>query len=498
MTETSLPLSLYTAEQVREMDRIAIEEKAIPGLTLMQRAAQAAFDILSTQVIKHKRILICCGSGNNGGDGYLLACIAKNNGYDVTVFAACEGDILQGDAKHAYAQWQQASGQIISFEQLSEVLNEVDLIVDALFGTGLARDITGSWAEIINDINGANKPVLAIDIPSGLNANTGNVMGVAIIANQTISFIGLKQGLYTGVGRDYCGDIYFNDLDIPQAIIDAIQPSCEVIAPDCVQQRLPKRAASAHKGQCGHVLLVGGDVGMSGAIQLSAEAAIRSGAGLVSIATRSQHAVEITTHRPELMCHGVEMIEDLQSLLSKVSVVAIGPGLGQSEWAQMMLQTVLASDLPIVVDADALNLISQQNVKRNNWVLTPHPGEAARLLDCYNADIQRDRFVAIKKIAQQYNAVVALKGSGTLVLDNKTQHCFLCRDGNPGMASGGMGDLLTGVIAALIAQGLSLIDATCCGVQLHAHAADQAGLSGERGMIATDLLPFIRQQINEN
>jgi len=498
MTDTSLPLTLYTAEQVREMDRIAIEEKAIPGLVLMQRAAQAAFDVLSRLTIKHKRVLICCGSGNNGGDGYLLACIANTNGYDVTVFTACESNILQGDAKNAYEQWRQVSGKIISLGQLSEALNEVDLVVDALFGTGLARDICGPWAEIVKSINNVNKPVLAIDIPSGLNANTGSVMGVAMKATQTISFIGLKQGLFTGVGRDYCGDIYFSGLDIPKTIIDRVQPSCEVIAPDCVQQRLPKRAASAHKGQCGHVLLVGGDVGMSGAIQLSAEAAARSGAGLVSIATRLQHAVEITTHRPELMCHGVETMEDLKSLLSKASVVAIGPGLGQSEWAQIMLQTVLASDLPIVVDADALTLISQQNVKRNNWVLTPHPGEAARLLECYNEDVQQDRFVAVKNIAQRYNAVVALKGSGTLVLDNKTQDCFLCRDGNPGMASGGMGDLLTGVIAALIGQGLSLIDATCCGVQLHAYAADQASQSGERGMIATDLLPFIRQQINKN
>ncbi|NOY67234.1 MAG: NAD(P)H-hydrate dehydratase [Gammaproteobacteria bacterium] len=498
MSETSLPLTLYTAEQVRELDRIAIEEKAIPGLILMQRAAQATFEILKASWHDATHVLICCGSGNNGGDGYLLACIANKSGYKVTVLAASDEKTLTGDARSACEKWQQESGETIDQEQLLVTLDKVDLVVDALLGTGLTREVSGPWAVLIETINQSGKPVLSVDIPSGLNADTGQVMGVAVRASKTISYIGLKRGMYTACGRDFCGDIYFNNLDVPGEIYGQVKPSCEVIDPACVQQQFQKRLASTHKGQCGHVLLIGGDTGMAGAIQMSAEAAARSGAGLVSIATRSEHATEITIQRPELMCHGVESASDLEKLIKQANVVAIGPGLGQSKWAQDLLQRVMESDLPLVVDADALNLLASHSTKRTNWVLTPHPGEAARLLNCGTAEMQHDRFASVKSIAQQYNAVVVLKGSGSLVFDHNTQNCFLCRDGNPGMATGGMGDILTGVIAALIAQGLTLIDAACCGTQCHAHAADRAAESGERGMMATDLLPFIRQILNEN
>jgi len=496
MSNTSLPLTLYTAEQVRELDRITIEEQGIPGLTLMTRAAAAAFEVLKCGWPDVKRLMVCCGLGNNGGDGYLLASMASQNGYDVTVLVAGDENTLKGDARSAYEHWQRSSGQTINYEQAAMALERIDLVVDALLGTGLAREVQGSLATLIGNLNQSGKPVLAIDIPSGLNADTGQVMGIAIKASKTISYIGLKQGLFTASGRDYCGEVLFDGLGVPDEVMERIKPACRVIDPACMNDLLPQRQASTHKGQCGHVLLIGGDKGMTGAIQMSAEAAARSGAGLVSIATRKEHAVQITTLRPELMCYGVESIVELEKLLINADVIAIGPGLGQSEWAESLLDRVLQSDLPLVVDADALNLLSKKSPGRNNWVLTPHPGEAARLLNGSNAAVQHDRFFSVKAIAEKFNAVTVLKGSGSLVFAPETQDCFLCRDGNPGMASGGMGDILTGVIAGLLAQNLPLIQATCCAVQIHARAADEAAQAGQRGTLATDLLPYIRQLVN--
>jgi len=497
MLTPSLPLTLYTAEQVRELDRIAIEEKGIAGFDLMTRAAQAAFELLQQQWPNARRLLVCCGAGNNGGDGYLLASIACQQGYDVSVLSAAEPSCLQGDAMAAFEQWQQSGGHTITTEQLATAIQGSEVVVDALLGTGLARNVEGSWAGLIETINDSAKPVLAVDIPSGLNANTGQVMSVAIKASCTITFIGVKQGMFTACGRDYCGDIQFHDLAVPAGVYAQHEPSCRVIAADCLQQILPARQASAHKGEFGHVLVIGGDTGMTGAVQMSAEAAARSGAGLVTVATRKAHAVQITALRPELMCHGVEQATELDPLLAKATVVAIGPGLGQSGWAQQLLLRVLESDLPLVVDADALNLISEQSVTRQNWILTPHPGEAARLLACSTQQVQDDRFAAVQAIAEKYNAVTLLKGSGSLVFDPQTHGCHLCREGNPGMASGGMGDVLTGLIAGLLAQGISLHDATCCGVYTHAVAADRVAEVGERGMLATDLLPVIRRLLND-
>ncbi|MBL4744403.1 MAG: NAD(P)H-hydrate dehydratase [Cycloclasticus sp.] len=263
-----------------------------------------------------------------------------------------------------------------------------------------------------------------------------------------------------------------------------------------VKACLPARKKDAHKGDAGHTLLIGGDAGFSGAIRLASEAALRVGSGLVSVATRAEHAASITIARPELMCHGVSGRLDIKQLAKRCQVIAVGPGLGQSAWSNQLFEAALETNLPTVIDADALNLLSQQPRKNNHWVLTPHVGEAARLLNCTTAEIQQDRASAAEQLQEQYGGVVVLKGAGSLVFDG--EEMFICNAGNPGMASGGMGDVLTGVIAGLIAQGLTLFEAAKLGVLVHAMAADYAAKQGERGLLASDLMAPLRELVNEN
>jgi len=487
---------LYMAAQVRELDRLAIEEHGIEGFELMMRAAHAAFEVLKRQWAHANKILLVCGSGNNGGDGYLLASLALQAGIKVNLIDAADIKNLKDDAARAHQHWLQAGGKGWSLSRINDDLFDVDVIVDALLGTGLQRPVSGDWAQLISRINAAHRPVLAIDIASGLNADTGQVMGVAVTADVTISFIGLKRGLFTASGTGISGKVLFNDLDVPPGVYDQITPATSIIDDAERQQLLTPRTADCHKGDCGHVLLVGGNTGMAGAIQMAALAAARTGAGLVSIATRRAHALQITTACPGLMAHAVESIEALQPLIQRADVIAIGPGLGQDAWANMVLDQVLGSGLPQVIDADGLNLLAIKLLQHNRWILTPHPAEAARLLQCSTADVQSDRFTAVADMASQYGGVVVLKGNGTLISESGDDKTWLCRQGNPGMASAGMGDVLTGIIAALVGQGLSLAESARLGVYIHANAADSASIDGQRGLLATDLLPAIRQWVN--
>jgi len=258
---------------------------------------------------------------------------------------------------------------------------------------------------------------------------------------------------------------------------------------------LGRRARDAHKGDFGHILVIGGDHGFSGAARMAGEAALRTGAGLVTVATRPGHAALLNTVRPELMCHGIADAKALAPLLQRATVIAIGPGLGQSPWGRALLNAALETKLPIIVDADALNLLASESARRDNWILTPHPGEAARLLGVSSVDIQSDRFQSAQALQEQYGGVVILKGAGTLIVDAE-QSAAICTAGNPGMATGGMGDVLTGIVAGMVAQGLSLTDAAAAGVCLHAAAADRAAQAGERGLLANDLQIELRLLLN--
>lgn len=480
---------LYQAEQIRAAEAMAFKPHGISSLQLMRQAGQAVFDQLRRRWPQARKLGVCCGVGNNGGDGYVVARLALQAGMQVSLQSVGDVTLLQYDGLACSREFVAAGGQI---QDAIGDFSDCDVIVDALLGIGLNRQTSGELAHLIDAINAANCPVIAVDIPSGLHADTGCALGVAVKADVCVSFIGLKSGLFTAQASDYCGEIVLVSLDFPDALLADFEPVAHLLAET---MPLPRRQRTAHKGYCGHLLLIGGNVGFSGAIRLAAEAALRSGAGLVSVATRAEHAALLNIGRPELMCHGIESTEQLQVLLAKADAVVIGPGLGRDDWAQSLFAQAMATDLPCVIDADALSLLAISPSNRGNCLLTPHPGEAARLLDCSIENVGADRYAAVRQLQQRFDAVSVLKGAGTLVAD--ADNVYVNTSGNPGMASGGMGDVLAGVCGALIAQGLTLGDAAKRAVYVHGKAADLAAAeSGERGLLASDLLAFIRRLLN--
>ncbi len=489
----TLPTEIYSVESVRGIDRCAIDDIGIPGYKLMTRAAQAALARVLQYFPECRNWLVLCGSGNNGGDGYVLARLALLMDINVRVIALSAPGKLTGDAGLAHADFVAAGGTVEKWQGTVE--GGADLIVDAMLGSGLMRDVGGQYAAAVQAINAHKAQVIALDIPTGLNGDSGAVLGIAVKADLTVTFVGLKQGLVLGRGLEHCGVLTFAGLEIPGSCYPKEACMLRRIDLDELAEYLPKRARNAHKGSYGHVLLVGGGPGMPGAARLCGEAALRTGAGLVSLATHPAHSAQIAASRPELICHPLVSAKGLESLLAAATVVALGPGLGQSEWAQELFETVVQSDLPLVVDADALNLLARNPQQRTNWVLTPHPGEAARLLGITTEQVQSDRVAALNALQEKYGGTVVLKGAGSLVSSQSGAPSISLR-GNPGMASAGMGDVLTGIIAGLIAQGLSIEQAATYGVDLHAAAGDSAAEAGERGMLASDLLQELRSWLN--
>jgi len=486
----NLPINLYRAEQVRELDRLAIQKAGISGFELMNRAANSVFQWICRYWQDARTLAIFCGAGNNAGDGYIIAWLALQSGFQVYLYSLSDPEKLTGDALAAYKNFVEADGKVLPF-QAGQIIR-ADVIVDAILGTGLDRPVSGLYAEAIQDINRQSARIVAVDIPSGLHADTGSVMGCAVKAHSTVSFIGLKQGLLTGHGPEYCGEIIYASLAVPDTVFALISPSALRV----VKTGWLRRNRCAHKGDHGHVLVVGGAPGYSGAARLAGEAALRVGAGLVSVATHWEHAGLMNLERPELMCHGIKSAGQLAVLLEKANVVVLGPGLGQSDWAKELFAATLDSPKKMVIDADGLNLLAGSPQKNANWILTPHPGEAARLLNCATADIQQDRYSAASVIQARYDGIAVLKGAGTLIASKNEM--AVSSTGNPGMASGGMGDVLSGVIAGLLAQGFSLQHAAQQGVYGHGLAADMAALKyGERGLLASDLMPYLRQWVNE-
>jgi NAD(P)H-hydrate epimerase len=489
----TLPPELYTAEQTRELDRLIIEQHHTPAGTLMARAGAAALQSIKQVWPQAKNIAVVCGSGNNGGDGYELARQALAADFQVSLFEVGNTEKMSHETSAA-RQALLATGHAV--HRFEGTLPACDVIVDSLFGTGLDRPVGGLYADAITAINQMSTPVLSLDIPSGIHANSGSVLGSAVKATVTLSFIGLNTGLFSGDSPDYCGQICFDSLQAPASVYEQVQPAARRITLNDRVALLAPRQRTAHKGHYGHLLIIGGNHGMAGAARIAAEAGARVGAGLISVATRDAHAPGFNLSRPELMCHGVDKCEKLMPLLEKANALTLGPGLGQDEWGTQLFHLVMESDLPMVVDADALNLLSQQPQHQDNWVLTPHPGEAARLLGCTTKQIQSDRFTALQQLHERYGGVIILKGAGTLIFDGQAP-IHLSTSGNPGMASGGMGDALSGIIGGLLAQGLRPIDAACLGVSLHGMAADKAAeQDGERGMLAMDLMPQLRQLVN--
>jgi len=483
---------LYNASQVRAIEQSVINDHGVPAYTLMKRAGHTVFEVCRGRLGKDDKVLVMCGPGNNAGDGYEVARLLREGGHSVDVISVTAAEKLDGAAAKARDAWQQAGGDITLFE--GEIPQDVDLIIDAMLGTGLERSLRGNFIVAVQLVNAHSAPVIAVDIPTGLNSDTGIPMGSAVIARQTVTFIGLKLGLFIGLAADYCGAVLIGDLEAPQIAFKGVPPVAIRSETEDIAAYLPVRQNVCQKGDFGHVLVMGGDAGLSGAVRMSAEGAARVGAGLVSVATHPLHAPLVNIGRPEIMSHAISSGEMLPPFIEKASVLVIGPGLGRGEWAESCWRPILGLEIPMVVDADALNLLAEEPVFRPNWVLTPHPGEAARLLGVTPDIIQNDRIEAVSKMQARYGGVVVLKGAGSLIASETG--IVVCDAGNPGMASGGMGDVLTGVIAGLLAQGLPLDEAAHVGVLIHAHAGDLAAGDNPRGMLAGDLLERLREVVN--
>lgn len=489
----SLPLTIHSAAQMRAIDALAAEQLGIPTYELMRRAGAGAFDALRRTWPAARRIAVLCGTGNNGGDGYVVARLARHAGMRVDTVSTGDPSRLQGDAALAYRELEADGGAILQPDSVD--FASYDVVVDGLFGTGIARAIVGALAALIQRVNDAGAPILALDIPSGLDADTGAVHGLAIRADRTVTFAGLKLGFFVGQGPDHVGELEVCDLGLPAIAYEKVGAVAQRIAEHEIGALLGRRRRLAHKGSNGRVLIVGGGPGMGGAVALAGEAALRAGAGLVTVATHVSAAAGIVARRPELIVRPVEQAEELDALIEAADVIALGPGLGRYDWSSRMFAVVVRSPKPLVLDADGLNLLAERPFVRRDWVLTPHPGEAARLLSCSTADIQSDRLGATRMLSAKFEAAVVLKGAASLVLAPRGVP-GICVAGNPGMATAGMGDVLTGVVAGVAAQSRDLFSSVRVGVLAHALAGDRAARQGERGLIASDLFDHLRVCLN--
>jgi ADP-dependent NAD(P)H-hydrate dehydratase / NAD(P)H-hydrate epimerase len=490
-----LPDKLYRVDSVVQLEQITINQFGVPAYELMKRAGQTVFEILRARYSQHKNILVLCGAGNNAGDGYVVARIASQSGLSVSVISLIDPETLKNEALQAYRDWSAVGENEVADISL---LEKADIVIDALLGTGLKREVSADWLNWIEAVNNTDKPVVSVDIPSGLMADTGAIAGTAIEADLTVCFIGLKQGLFTAQGKDVCGEIIFDDLAVPDVVYSVVEADARLVN-SIDHSLLPVRKASSHKGKFGHVLIAGGNKGMPGAVILAAKAALRTGAGLVTIITVADNLTAICSAVPEAMvkiCDSGTLTEVFSdSSLNSVSHVAVGMGLGQDDWSLAVLHHSVAMNKAMLIDADALNLIAQHKIDiQSSLVITPHPGEAARLLSgdtqLSSADIQQDRFTAVKKlhklVSNREPCVVILKGSGTIIFDGHVLK--VCSSGNAAMAAPGMGDVLSGITIALLAQGISTSNAAELAVCLHASAADHLTDGRTRGLLATDII----------
>lgn len=485
---------LYQAAQVRELDRRTLAS-GIEGFALMQRAASSAWHSFRARWPQVRSVSVVCGAGNNGGDGHVLAALAMQSGLKVQRISMQPLEALEADAARA-AMLASAAGVGVTLYRPGMTF-EGDVIVDALLGIGLSREVEGELRAAIEAINAAGRPVLSLDIPSGIAADTGAALGAAVRADCTVTFIGDKIGLHTGDAPGHAGEIDFRPLGVKAQAFFDILPAAWRLEESWLSEAFAPRPRAGHKGTFGHVLVMGGAPGFGGAALLASQAAARLGAGKVSLATAAEHIGPSLTRCPEVMAREVRGGADATAMTKGGDVIVVGPGLGQDAWGQAVLQSALQADVPLVVDADALNLLASRwpTLSRDNWILTPHPGEAARLLECSVAQVQADRPAAARALQRARGGVVVLKGAGTLVAG--PGGLAVCPFGNPGMASGGMGDVLSGMLGVLAAQFDGLELATRLGVLVHALAGDAAAKEhGERGLLASDLASYARVLIN--
>lgn len=487
---------IYLTAGIRAIEAAASAGKNPPKL--MEKAGLAAAEIArDISGGTGKPVLVLAGPGNNGGDAFVVARHLKKWYFKVTVAYAGDEKKLAADARAALAAWRKAGGAVIP---TLPAARQWGLIVDGIFGIGLERDVSGRYAEWIASINNLGAPVLALDVPSGLHSDTGRVMGCAVRATHTATFIALKAGLLTLDGPDHCGEVRLCALDLDAT---ALRPAPgSLIGPDMLAGTLTPRRNNTHKGDYGSVGVIGGDHGMVGAALLAGRAALKLGAGRVYLGLLAGDAPLLDAGQPELMLRSADEVLKLGHL----STLAIGPGLGQMPDAAFYLGWALESSLPLVLDADALNLIAADRhladlLKRRKTatLLTPHPAEAARLLGSSTREVQNDRVAAALALAKTFGSFVVLKGTGSICAapDGTWQ---INTSGNPGMASAGMGDVLTGMVAALLSQGVEPRTALLAGVCLHGAAADRAVSSGTGpiGLTASETIEIARALLNQH
>jgi len=490
----ALPIAVYSASQVREFEARAIAA-GVPGYTLMKRAGEGALRVLRSRWPRVASIVVVCGGGNNGGDGYVLARFARAAGLLVRVLAASDPATLTGDARHAYEDALASGCTIDAFSP--DGLIDAEVIVDALLGIGTRLPLRPESRAIIEAIAASGRPVLALDLPSGIDPDTG-VADVAVRADVTLTFIALKTGLYCGQGPEYAGQIVCDELEA--APPDDVSPQLRRLDDACILRALPRRRRNAHKAEFGRILIIGGGTGMPGAVRLAAEAALRVGAGLVTVASLPEHLVAVVGPCPELMFAALPDADPLDDLLASADVVVLGPGLGRTSWSQRIYAAVLArrrADQALLLDADALNLLAADPSapRHDDWILTPHPGEAARLLGVSPAQVQADRRAALARLVETRGGRIVLKGAGTLI-GARGMSPQICERGNPGMAIPGMGDVLSGTIAGMLGQCHDAELAVAAAVFAHASAGDALARNGERGILATDVIRELRHWIN--
>lgn len=483
----------YSTAQLRQFEEQARLSLHLSELDLMERAGRAAFNALQRHYPAVQTIAIFCGSGNNAGDAYVLARLAKESGLDVFVHEYVTIDKLPPAAAHAATL---AQSRAINYRSIDEPIDEaVELLVDALFGIGLSSAVHAPLNAVIANMNASGLPIVSLDLPSGLEADTGRILGVSVVADITITFIGAKLGLYTLDGPDVSGKILCDTLGL-DSLLTHEAAWVSLLDITILKKYLLARPKNSHKASFGSVLVIGGGLGMPGAAWLAAASSLNVGAGCVRIATHPQYATGFWANLPEAMVYPVVDACELDGLLALSTVCVVGPGLGESDWALALFERALQANIPLVLDASALRFLAKKPQKKADWVLTPHPGEAAALLGLSTEALQSNRYQSIRSIQHRYGGHIVLKGVGTLFA---TEHdTSICIDGNPGMAVAGMGDILTGMIAGLIAQGLPADTATALAVGLHARAGDDlAKTQGVRGLLAREILPYVRHLLNE-
>jgi len=514
------PMKIVTAAQMKELDRRTIAEAKVPGAMLMERAGSGVVASMERAAgsLVGKTVTVLCGKGNNGGDGFVVARLLRKQRANVRVLLLAQPGDLSGDAKTMYRKCLSAAGAKAvsvspSADTIRTALAQSDLIVDALLGTGLSASVSAPYRAAIDAINDASAPVVAVDLPSGIHADTGAVMGTAVRADMTVTFGLPKLGLYSGAGLDHAGTVHVVDIGIPPAFVEIIASRVSLITGETVRLLIPDRRLSSHKGTYGHAGIIAGSVGKTGAAAMAAKAALRVGAGLVTVATpasvndtlEAKLLEAMTVPMPETKARTLALagLEDILSFINARTAVAVGPGLTTHPETVELIHALLPRlEKPSVLDADALNALVGQTSLLDACkippILTPHPGEMARLVDGASArSINEDRIGAAVAFAQARNVMLVLKGARTVVA-HPDGRAAVCPTGNPGMATAGTGDVLTGMIVGLLAQGLAPWDAARAGTYLHGLAGDLAAAErGMAGLIAGDVIEQIPSALTE-